>query len=81
MKKNYIIPIFIPHLGCPNDCIFCNQKKIAKDYDAQKAELSTLVAESDRVLNELNSQEQSAAAQQQALAAQYAKVDKEIENW
>lgn len=23
-----IIPIFIPHLGCPNDCIFCNQKKI-----------------------------------------------------
>lgn len=38
MKKNYIIPIFIPHLGCPNDCIFCNQKKIAKDYDAQKEE-------------------------------------------
>lgn len=28
MKKNYIIPIFVPHLGCPNDCIFCNQKKI-----------------------------------------------------
>ena len=38
MKKNYIVPIFIPHLGCPNDCIFCNQKKIAKDYDAQKEE-------------------------------------------
>lgn len=38
MKKNYIIPIFIPHLGCPNDCIFCNQKRIAKDYDAQKEE-------------------------------------------
>ena len=24
-----IIPIFIPHLGCPNDCIFCNQRRIA----------------------------------------------------
>lgn len=22
------MPIFIPHLGCPNDCAFCNQKKI-----------------------------------------------------
>lgn len=22
------IPVFIPHLGCPNDCVFCNQKKI-----------------------------------------------------
>lgn len=22
------IPIFVSHFGCPNDCIFCNQKKI-----------------------------------------------------
>lgn len=29
MKKNYIIPIFVPHLGCLNDCTFCNQKKIS----------------------------------------------------
>ncbi|MDO5026291.1 MAG: radical SAM protein [Tissierellia bacterium] len=27
-KKRYIIPIFVPHLGCPHDCIFCNQRKI-----------------------------------------------------
>lgn len=27
-KKNYIIPVFVPHFGCPNDCIFCNQRKI-----------------------------------------------------
>ena len=29
MKKKYIIPIFVPHLGCPNDCTFCNQKTIS----------------------------------------------------
>lgn len=27
MKKR-IIPIFVPHQGCPHDCVFCNQKKI-----------------------------------------------------
>lgn len=29
MKKHLNIPIFIPHLGCPNGCVFCNQKKIS----------------------------------------------------
>lgn len=27
-KKHHIIPIFVPHYGCPHDCVFCNQKKI-----------------------------------------------------
>lgn len=28
MKAHAIIPIFIPHSGCRNDCVFCNQRKI-----------------------------------------------------
>ncbi len=26
--RKYNLPIFIPHRGCPHDCIFCNQRKI-----------------------------------------------------
>ena len=30
MKKRHInIPVFIPHLGCPNNCTFCNQRTIS----------------------------------------------------
>ncbi len=27
--RNSIIPVFVPHLGCPNDCVFCNQRRIS----------------------------------------------------
>lgn len=33
MQKQYVIPIFVPHLGCPNDCIFCNQKTISGEQN------------------------------------------------
>lgn len=33
MKKHAIIPIFIPHRGCPNDCVFCNQRSITARQD------------------------------------------------
>ncbi len=29
MKNILVIPIFIPHRGCPHDCLFCNQQKIS----------------------------------------------------
>jgi histone acetyltransferase (RNA polymerase elongator complex component) len=37
------IPIFIPHLGCPNTCVFCNQRTIsgvgAFDLDSVRTEI------------------------------------------
>ena len=38
MKKQYIIPIFVPHLGCPNNCTFCNQKTISGQTKELKPE-------------------------------------------
>ena len=38
MKKRHInVPVFIPHLGCPNNCTFCNQKTISgvKKFEAE----------------------------------------------
>lgn len=29
MKDHVNIPVFIPHLGCPNLCVFCNQRYIS----------------------------------------------------
>lgn len=28
-NNQYTIPIFIPHKGCKNECVFCNQRKIS----------------------------------------------------
>ena len=42
-----VIPIFIPHVGCPHDCIFCNQKKIAGTLSPVEAgEVSRIISDS-----------------------------------
>ena len=48
-KKEYIIPIFIPFLGCPHDCAFCNQIKITNYKD--KMDPSKLVTEIEKNLS------------------------------
>lgn len=36
--NTYIIPIFIPHRGCKNECVFCNQRKISGELRDVKPE-------------------------------------------
>ena len=51
MKKHINIPIFIPHLGCPNACVFCNQRKISGkanfEKEAVRRELETAFSTAD----------------------------------
>lgn len=44
IKKKMIIPIFVSHQGCPNDCIFCNQKRITGVKDTfDEAQICNLI--------------------------------------
>ncbi len=57
MKKHVNIPIFIPHYGCPNDCVFCNQRKITGkpcyDRDSVIAEISQALSTIDKDKTEI----------------------------
>ena len=44
--RGRIIPIFVPHLGCPNDCVFCNQRKISGSlFPAAGADVTSVLQE------------------------------------
>ena len=48
MKKHINIPIFIPHMGCPNDCVFCNQRTIS---GRQSFDFGTVVSQIEEALS------------------------------
>ena len=41
MSRHVNIPIFIPHLGCPNNCVFCNQRSISGHMSFDPASVET----------------------------------------
>ena len=40
------IPIFIPHLGCPNQCVFCNQRTISGVEEFDPSDVRGIIEES-----------------------------------
>lgn len=44
MARHLNIPIFIPHLGCPNACVFCNQRSISGQTDFDEGRVPDLLA-------------------------------------
>jgi histone acetyltransferase (RNA polymerase elongator complex component) len=45
MKKHVNIPVFIPHLGCPNQCVFCNQRAISGVREFNPDDLEKIIDE------------------------------------
>ena len=50
-KRHKNIPIFIPHLGCPNNCVFCNQRSISGKLEFRR---ESVVDELERALSTIN---------------------------
>ena len=45
MPRHINIPIFIPHLGCPNNCVFCNQRSISGHMDFEPSSVEREIDE------------------------------------
>ena len=56
-KKHVNIPVFIPHLGCPNMCVFCNQRSISGvtefAADSVRSDIEAVLSTVDRESTEL----------------------------
>ena len=53
--KHVNIPIFIPHLGCPNQCIFCNQRYISGTINFDESSVDKTIEE---VLSTVNDEDE-----------------------
>ncbi len=52
MTRHANIPIFIPHLGCPNQCVFCNQRTITGVSELDGEKINSMIEEALSTIEE-----------------------------
>ena len=78
-KRTYHIPIFVPHKGCPHDCVFCNQKKITGHTDVcDTEEIKTTVEEYLASISE-NGTRQDAHIEVAFFGGSFTGIDKDVQ--
>ncbi|MBQ0101769.1 MAG: radical SAM protein, partial [Firmicutes bacterium] len=70
------IPVFIPHLGCPNLCVFCNQKSISGKRHADE---DTILADAEKEIeNALSTIEDGAETEIAFFGGSFTGIDREL---
>ena len=72
MKRHANIPIFIPHLGCPNNCVFCNQRTIT---GVGEFEIESVKRDIDKALSTID---ESCEAEIAFFGGSFTGIDKEL---
>lgn len=57
MSKNYyIIPVFVPQVGCPHHCVFCNQEEITgQDKVVHPSDVKNIIDSYSKTIDKSNS--------------------------
>ena len=70
--KHKNIPVFIPHLGCPNNCVFCNQRSISGKQEFQRERVD------DEIKNALSTIEEGTETEIAFFGGSFTGIDREL---
>lgn len=72
MSRHLNIPIFIPHLGCPHLCVFCNQRSISGKQSFDKTGVA------DQILEALGTTTEQDEAEIAYFGGSFTGIDREL---
>ncbi len=76
-NKTFHIPIFVPHKGCPHDCVFCNQHRITGQTSEMTTEMARDIIESHLATIEKYNQSKSCTIEIAYFGGSFTAIDRE----
>lgn len=76
--RHYNIPIFVPHIGCTHNCVFCNQKKITGKNDILNYdEIEDIIEKNIETINSTDAERYVEIA---FFGGSFTAIDEEVQN-